>query len=300
METYTPSALERLAEAALAVCPYAGCFELGAGSAVNRYDAPTTVGHCVEGPIAFIVLQGAKRSIWGAQEFSYGAGDLVVTGIDLPNEGRVLEASPEKPALFLSLGIDKALIAELLRETPPTRDEPPSCKNGMAVMKADEGVIDAYRRLFALTSSAASPLDAALVPLVVREIHCRLLFGQAGGILRAVNTPGFQSQKIARAVDWLRDHYAEPLNIETLAGQVGMSASAFYRHFKELAMISPLQYQKQLRLMEARRLMIIGQTDAASACFAVGYESIPQFTREYKRLFGDPPARNTRAILSRG
>ncbi|MDR1577440.1 MAG: AraC family transcriptional regulator [Deltaproteobacteria bacterium] len=244
--------------------------------------------NCFFKPLATLIVQGEKRTIWGADEFTYGAGWLVINAVQLPSASSITQGSDAKPFLGISLELDHQLLTRLTAEilTPP----PPVPGRAVAVFPADLDLVNAYLRLAQL---ADKPNEiTVLAPLITSEIHYRSLIGPAGGVLRALNHAGGQSHQVAKAIAWLRDNFKQPLYVEELARRVNMAPSTFHRHFRDLTTLSPLNYQKRLRLYEAQRLMMVEQLDAASASLAVGYESPSQFNREYKRLFGDSPRRD--------
>jgi len=205
----------------------------------------------------------------------------------------VIEASPSHPYLGVHLSLDPAVVGELVAEgiNAPPLGAP---ERGMALSPVEPLLLDAITRLVTLLDS---PQDIApLAPLVLREITYRILTGPQGLRLRQIASAGAPAYRIARAIRWLKDHFTEPLRIESLAKQVRMSPSAFHLHFKNVTAMSPLQYQKRLRLQEARRLLLGEGIDAAEAAFRVGYESPSQFSREYRRMFGTPPRQDVAAL----
>ncbi len=259
-----------------------------------RADSPTLPVGVVYQPMLCIVAQGAKRTLLGDTVVDYHAGQYLVVSVDLPVTGAVVQAHPDAPYLALSLALDPAVLAEMLLAMPaqPTGAPPP----GLAVSPVTPGLLDATLRLLRLLDTPAHiPM---LAPLIEREILYRLLTGAQAPMLRQIALAHSHLAHIGRAIAWIRSHFAEPLRIAALAQQVHMTASTFHRHFKAVTAMSPLQYQKQIRLQEARRLLLAGQADAASIGFAVGYESPSQFSREYARLFGQPPVRD--AVRLRG
>ena len=215
---------------------------------------------------------------------------FLITSVDLPTVVQIIKASQEKPYLGLILKLDRREISQLMVDSnlPPPRAQQSS--RGMAIGEVTLPLLTAFQRLIDLL---AEPKDIPiLAPIIQREIVYRLLVGDQGARLRQMASAGSQSQQIARAIDWLKSNFTQSLRIEDLATQVNMSTSTFHHHFRVLTAMSPLQYQKWLRLNEARRLMLIERLDAATAAFQVGYESPSQFSREYSRLYGAPPLRN--------
>jgi AraC-like DNA-binding protein len=253
----------------------------------RRHDAKE-LENCVYKPLVAVVLQGSKRSVIGSEEYRYGENHCLVIGVDVPSANHVIVASPEKPFLAVTLDLDKYLITQLAAEIPPKPGN--GSYKGMAVAEVDPDVLDAFLRLAELLDKPEQ--IPVLAPMIIREIHYRLLIGPQGERLRLINTLGTQSNQIAKSITWLRDNYKEPLQVDELARKVNMATSTFHRHFRDVTTLSPLQYQKRLRLYEAQRLMLVEDEDATIAALAVGYESPTQFNREYKRMFGEPPHRH--------
>jgi AraC-like DNA-binding protein len=266
------------------------------GLGLSRASAPTGLIPVVYETSLCLVAQGSKEVLCGGESLRYDATHSLLVSVDLPASTRVVEASAARPCLAVRVGLDPAVVGELLAEGvsgPPPG--PPA--RALAVTPAGPALLDAVGRLVALLDS---PRDVApLAPLVLREITYRLLAGPQGTRLRQIALAGAPAQRIAGAIRWLREHFAGPLRVEDLARRVRMSPSAFHAHFKAVTALSPLQYQKRLRLQEARRLLLGQGFDAASAAFRVGYESASQFNREYRRLFGVPPGRDAAAFKAR-
>ncbi len=249
---------------------------------------------CFYDPKVFLILQGRKRVVQGGDPYVYGAGHALLASVDLPATAQILEGSPERPYLSLSLELDHAAIVRLLAETPFSGKAAGVPGRGIAVTAASPKLLKAFRRLVELLDEPeAIPL---LAPLAEREVLFRLLTSELGERLRQVASVGTQGNGIARAIAYLKTHYREPLRVEDLAASVGMSESTFHRHFRSVTAVSPLQFQKLLRLDEARALMLNEGLDAASAAFHVGYESPSQFSREFRRTFGAPPLRHVTAM----
>ncbi|OWK37804.1 Transcriptional regulator, AraC family [Fimbriiglobus ruber] len=244
-------------------------------------------------PSLCLVAQGAKEVLLAGEAYRYDPAQSLLVSVGIPVSSRVIEASPTHPCLTVRVALDLAVVGELLAEgiaAPP----PGAPVRGIGVTPVEPPLLDAVSRLVALLDS---PRDVGpLAPLVLREITYRVLTGPDGGRLRQIAATGAPAQRIARAVRWLREQFADPLQVETLARRVGMSPSAFHLHFKGVTGWSPLQYQKRLRLQEARRLMLGEGLNAGEAAFRVGYESQSQFTREYRRMFGAPPKRDVAVI----
>jgi AraC-like DNA-binding protein len=231
----------------------------------------------------------------------YDPQHFLITSVDLPSVWQIIEASREKPCLGLMLKLDQREISQLMVDShlPPPRAQQSS--RGMATGEINLPLLTAFQRLINLLDE---PKDIPiLAPLIQREISYRLLVGDQGVRLRQMASVGSQSHQIARAIDWLKGNFSQQLRIDDLARQVNMSASTFHHHFRALTAMSPLQYQKWLRLNEARRLMLTARLDATTVAFQVGYESPSQFSREYSRLFGAPPLRditNLRQLSPKG
>lgn len=241
-------------------------------------------------PGVALIVQGSKRVLLGPDSFVYGRDHFLITSLNLPAVAQILEASPERPYLAVMLRLDAHEIAQLMMDgqVPPPRLQ--SAERAMATGRVTAPLLSAFQRLVELLDEPAS--IPALAPLVQREILYRLLMSEQGDRLRQIGAAGSQSHQIGRAIDWLKTHFSEPLRIDALAELVRMSPSTFHHHFRALTAMSPLQYQKWLRLTEARRLMLAERLDASTAAFRVGYESPSQFSREYSRQFGAPPMRD--------
>ena len=237
-----------------------------------------------------MVIQGAKRVVLGGDTYVYDPQHYLITSLHLPAVVQVIKASPNKPYLGLRLTFDHQEIAQLMADShlPPPRTQQSS--RGMATGEVTLPLLSAFQRLIGLLDKEQDiPI---LSPLIQREIIYLLLVGDQGARLRQIAAAGTQSQQIARVVGWLKANFAEPLHIDDLAAKAGMSTSTFHHHFRSMTALSPLQYQKNLRLQEARRLMLNERLDAANAGFRVGYDSPSQFSREYSRMFGAPPLRD--------
>jgi len=245
-------------------------------------------------PSLCLVAQGAKRVKLGDDTYVYDAQNYLITSVHLPTVVQVTDASVEKPYLGLRLTFDLRELAQLMADSRLPAPRSQQTDRGMATGATSAALIDACVRLIDLL---ATPEDIPiLAPVIQREILYRLLTGDQGARLRQIAVAGSQSQQIARAIDWIKHNYAEPLRIDDLAEKARMSPSTFHHHFRSMTALSPLQYQKQLRLQEARRLMLAEHLDAATAAFQVGYESPSQFSREYGRLFGAPPLRDITSL----
>jgi AraC-like DNA-binding protein len=215
----------------------------------------------------------------------------------MPSVNYITAASPEKPFLGMSIHLDKSLIRQLAMEAPPSVFAEGHNDKGVSVAEVEENVLNAFLRLVELLEKPDH--REVLAPMILREIHFYLLIGKQGGFLRQLNTPGSLSSQIARAIAWLRENFKDPLKVDELARRVNMSTATLHRHFKRVTTLSPLQFQKRLRLQEAQRLMLAENMDANSASLAVGYESPHHFNREYKRLFGLPPFKDVSSKKTR-
>ena len=259
------------------------------GLVILRETAPTMLQHAVSKPLVALVLQGGKRVTMGSSTFDFGAGDSLLITTDVPTVSQITTASRALPYYSLVLELDPAIIAGLVGEIGP---EPYEADRPVRVDPTEAEVADAALRLLRLLDRPGTL--AVLGPQLNRELHYWLLSGRHGGAIRTLGVTDSHAQRVARAVTMLRAHYAEPVKVETLAEAAGMSLSAFHVHFRSITSLSPLQFQKQLRLVEARRRMLALGEAISNAAYGVGYESVPQFTREYGRMFGLPPARDVR------
>lgn len=262
------------------------------GFSASLRTAPTVNQHCFYKPMAIVVLQGKKQTVLGSEKFTYDENQLIVTSIDIPTVGSIVEASPEKPFMTLILDLDNYVVSRLLSEGAYPQNK--AARRGMGIADAGEDLLDAFYRLVLLLDQPER--QKVMAPMIVKEIHYLLLTSPLGDILRTINTKGSQNNQMANAIAWLKENYRLPLKIDELAQKFNMAESSFYRHFSKVTSLSPLQYQKQLRLYEAQRLMLAENLDAANAAYEVGYESASQFNREYKRMFGLPPKANINQI----
>jgi AraC-like DNA-binding protein len=252
-----------------------------------RGSVPTVCMPSVYQPSLAFVVQGRKRALLNDEVFLYDALNYLVVSVTLPAVGQVLEASPERPYLCLRLKLDLEEIARLLLELGDRGAAPVAADRGLFVARMDEALLDAVLRMVKLLDA---PQDIAmLAPVIQREIYYRVLRGELGHRLVDLAEGDGASHRVVRAIEWLKQRYTAPLRIEELAAAVHMSASALHHRFKQVTAMSPLQYQKHLRLHEARRLMFTDGVECATAGHRVGYESPSQFSREYRRLFGAPP-----------
>jgi AraC-like DNA-binding protein len=252
----------------------------------------------VEGPAFAVVLQGAKRTMVGDKTYSYSAGQCLVISLELPISARVTRASVVEPFLSFGFRLKAAEIATLLLEdaTSTAHNETQTDNSGVAISHSSPDLLDAVYRLVRLIDR---PGDIAVLrPMVEREIHWRLLSGPQGALIRQIGLADSRLSQISRAVTWIRRHFNKTLATEDLAAMAGMSLSTFHRNFRAVTTMSPLQYQKQIRLQEARARLIADARDIAAIGFAVGYESPSQFSREYRRQFGDSPGRDAERLHS--
>jgi len=241
-------------------------------------------------PSICIAVQGAKRVDLGEESYVYNAHNYLITSVHLPTIAQVVEASPEKPFLALRLKLDLKVISQLMLDSRLPQPRTKQSSRGMATGDITLPVLNAFQRLIALLDEEQD--TQMLAAIIQREIIYRLLVGDQGERLRQLATAGSKSQQIGRAIEWITSNFTQPLCIDDLAEQVNMSTTSFHNHFRSMTALSPLQFQKQLRLQEARRLMLAERMDAANAAFLVGYESPTQFSREYCRMFGAPPLRD--------
>ena len=261
---------------------------------LKRQTEPTQLVHTAQWPCFGLVAQGAKRLQLGTETYTYAAGDYVLVSLDLPMSSCIVEASETQPHLGMGFAIDPQLLKEVLgrfgngHADAPAHPQLP--ERGVVVAKASADLLDATLRLLRLLDR---PRDIpVMAPLLEQEVLYRLLVGPYGARLRQIALAESPSNKVAKAISWLRSNYASPLRIEDLADRVGMSESSLHHNFKTVTAMTPMQYQKQLRLHEARRLMLVERLDVGSAGYAVGYQSPSQFSREYARLYGQPPIRD--------
>lgn len=260
------------------------------GLGVFRRNEPSEPKTGMYEPSICMVAQGAKRVILGDDTYVYDAQHYLITSVHLPTVVQVIEASPEKPYLGLRLTFDLRELAQLMADSHLPAPRTQQSSRGMATGEVTPALVNAFVRLIDLLDNEEDiPI---LAPVIQREIVYRLLVGDQGERLRQIAVAGSQSQQIARAIEWLKGNFTQSLRIDDLATKARMSTSTFHHHFRSMTALSPLQYQKQLRLQEARRLMLSERLDAATAAFQVGYESPSQFSREYNRLFGAPPLRD--------
>lgn len=260
------------------------------GLTLHRKSAPGAPMPCIYGFGIGVIAQGRKQVMLGEKVYDYSPGDAMLTTVDLPVVSNVTAATTDAPFLGLMLGIDTRSVMQLVSEMGMDQSIRECAFQSIAFRALDPGVLDCLIRLVRLADEPA--LAPFVAPLIQREIVIRLLNGAFGPLLRQVVTVGSPSQQISKAVNWLKQHFSNALRVDELAASVHMSPSTFRQHFRNVTGMSPLQYQKQLRLQEARQLMLSQDIDAGSAGVRVGYDSASQFSREYARLFGAPPLRD--------
>ena len=277
---------------------------------VGNTDSPTAIAHlaffrreelvppsiCLVEPSIVLVVQGEKQMLVGGEAYPYDVDRFLITSLDLPANSQVVTASPGKPCLGLVLKLDLRIMAELIAQggLPFPAERSNDKGAGIGLGTVTQNLIDPIKRLLDLLDEpGAIPV---LAPLIEREIHYRLLKSDQAARLWQIASVGSQGHRVSKAIDWLKMNYTALLRIEELAAHVQMSTSSLHQYFRQLTAMSPLQYQKWLRLNEARRLMLNEDLDAASAAFEVGYESPSQFSREYTRLFGAPPRRDIEGL----
>ncbi|SDG25698.1 AraC family transcriptional regulator [Pseudonocardia oroxyli] len=261
------------------------------GLLLGRASGGVEPEHSLTEPLLVIMARGGKRLLLGDRVHEYRAGELLLVTATLPVTGHFFDATPEAPALALALVLRPSLIASLSLEAPApprTRRDVPS--PAVATGPVDTDLLDAVGRMLRLLDH---PADApVLAPLIEREILWRVLTGPHGGVLREIGQTRSSLWYVGRAIAWLRENYAEPVRIEDLAARAGMSPSTFHRHFRAITALSPIQFQKRIRLQEARSLLVARPDDVAGVGHLVGYDSPSQFSREYRRLFGMPPGQD--------
>jgi AraC-like DNA-binding protein len=295
-------AAELRAELARKIALYMGSAENRAteipGLSLHRRVAPTAPCSVTYEPGVTVIAQGRKRVDLGRTTFIYGESRYLLTSVDLPIVSQVIEASEKAPCLAMSLKLEMSVVRELLNREEIQVARATADRPAMATGEATVEFLSACCRLIDLLDT---PEDIPFLSgLVQREIIYRILRGPEGARLQAIATLGDQSHRTAKAIAWVRSNYAKQLRVEDLAQVAGMGVSTLHHHFRTLTAMSPVQYQKQLRLQAARGRMLIDGLDAASAAFEVGYESPSQFNREYRRFFGQPPMRDIRTLRSPG
>jgi AraC-like DNA-binding protein len=287
---------EELTERIGRAVPRDGDSEPLKGLRLTRVSSTPEPAHGVAVPAFCVIAQGTKEIYLGEERYQYDPYHYLLSTVELPIVIQSIEASPEKPYLSLRLELDAPLVASVMLEAAmlSLRRESGSAR-ALDVSPLDDHLLEAAVRLVRLVEAPASEARI-LLPLIMREIVFRLLVGQQGARLRHLAVSGSQTDRIARAIERLRNDFDKPLRIDGLAKEFGMSSSGFHEHFKAVTAMSPLQFQKQLRLQEARRLLLGEDLDAATVGYRVGYEDTSQFSREYKRQFGEPPMRDVERL----
>ncbi len=260
-----------------------------------REDGPTEPFSAVYEPCMCMVVQGAKRVMLGNESYVYNPHQYLIASVDLPTFVQVIEASKEKPLLGLKLTLDMQQISQMLIDSNFPHHRAQKSDHAMATSEITLPMLSAFQRLIDLLDEERD--IQMLAPIIQKEIIYLLLVGEQGARLRQIAAAGSQSQQVARTIEWLKNNFSQQFRIDDLASQAHMSTSSFHNHFRAITAQSPLQYQKHLRLHEARRLMLAESLDAATAAFQVGYESPSQFSREYNRLFGAPPLRDISNLM---
>ncbi|NHM33915.1 AraC family transcriptional regulator [Neobacillus terrae] len=260
----------------------------------SRYSSETGPNYGVYKPSLCIIVQGMKEVLLLKERFQYGPADYLVASVKLPITGQVTEASSEIPYLALKLEFTPSEILEVLREFQMGVEKKENAKRGMYVSKIETSLLDAVTRLARLLDT---PKDIkVLAPLIRKEIIYRVLQGEHGGLLKQIAIEGSSTNQISDVIEHIMNNYEKSFKIEELAEIANMSVSSLHRHFKEVTAMSPIQFQKQLRLQEARSLLLSESEDAADVAFRVGYESPSQFSREYSRMFGLPPKEDVKRL----
>jgi AraC-like DNA-binding protein len=264
------------------------------GLTLYRGDEIHTVGNCLYRPLISMISQGAKRIVVGNEEYCCTDNDIMIFGVDLPANVMITQASPEKPCISVVLDLDKTLLEQLALQTPHKSLDDNYVAGGALKQPVEPEILDAFFRMVELLDTPER--IPVLAPMIVKEIHYHLLIGPNGSHLRSFYALGSQNNQITCAISWMKQNLTASILVEELAEQVGMAPSTFHRRFREITGMSPVQFQKRMRLHEAQRLMLTDNLDVSSASVAVGYENISHFTREYKRLFGNPPRKDIMMI----
>ncbi|MEK2024097.1 AraC family transcriptional regulator [Vibrio parahaemolyticus] len=264
------------------------------GLRFSRWTTPTPPTSYTHNPSICLIAQGRKRVLLGEESFIYDANHFLISSIDLPIIANIIEASEEQPYLGLIMELDLTEISQLIVDSELAFTQSKEAQIGIAVGELSESLLDAFVRLAELLDEGQN--IKILAPIIKREIFYRLLMSEQGTRLHQIVTAGSHSHQIAKAIDWLKNNFVKPLSVGDLASYTGMSKSSFYTHFRSMTSMTPLQFQKKLRLSEARRLMLTENLDAMAATFKVGYESPSQFSREYSRLFGAPPSKDIKSL----
>ncbi|EHH2568322.1 AraC family transcriptional regulator [Vibrio parahaemolyticus] len=264
------------------------------GLRFSRWTTPTPPTSYTHNPSICLITQGRKRVLLGEESFIYDANHFLISSVDLPIIANIIEASEEQPYLGLIMELDLTEISQLIVDSELAFTQSKEAQKGIAVGELSESLLNAFVRLAELLDEGQN--IKILAPIIKREIFYRLLMSEQGTRLHQFVTAGSHSHQIAKAIDWLKNNFVKPLSVGDLASYTGMSKSSFYTHFRSMTSMTPLQFQKKLRLSEARRLMLTENLDAMAATFKVGYESPSQFSREYSRLFGAPPSKDIKLL----
>ncbi|ELP2657531.1 AraC family transcriptional regulator [Vibrio parahaemolyticus] len=264
------------------------------GLRFSRWTTPTPPTSYTHNPSICLIAQGRKRVLLGEESFIYDANHFLISSVDLPIIANIIEASEEQPYLGLIMELDLTEISQLIVDSELAFTQSKEAQKGIAVGELSESLLDAFVRLAELLDEGQN--IKILAPIIKREIFYRFLMSEQGTRLHQIVTAGSHSHQIAKAIDWLKNNFVKPLSVGDLASYTGMSKSSFYTHFRSMTSMTPLQFQKKLRLSEARRLMLTENLDAMAATFKVGYESPSQFSREYSRLFGAPPSKDIKSL----
>lgn len=262
-----------------------------------KLSQPDEPSRCFYEPCIAIILSGAKRVMFDQDEMLFQPGDFFVTSIDVPTSAHVIEASAAKPYLSLVMRIDLQRLHDVAKKMGLSEPDASVDPVGIAKGRASEELLDAFSRLVDLNLKPDS--ISLLADIIQSEIYVRLLQSEAGNWLTRMASEGYRTTGVVRALEWLKSNYMKPLRIEELAALAAMASSTFHHNFRRLTGTSPLQYQKSLRLYAARNLMLTERVDANTAAVRVGYESVPQFSREYSRMFGAPPRRDVQTARQR-
>ncbi|MDW3149795.1 AraC family transcriptional regulator [Vibrio sp. 2132-1] len=264
------------------------------GLRFSRWTTPTPPTSYTHNPSICLIAQGRKRVLLGEESFIYDANHFLISSVDLPIIANIIEASEEQHYLGLIMELDLTEISQLIVDSELAFTQSKEAQKGIAVGELSESLLGAFVRLAELLDEGQN--IKILAPIIKREIFYRLLMSEQGTRLHQIVTAGSHSHQIAKAIDWLKNNFVKPLSVGDLASFTGMSKSSFYTHFRSMTSMTPLQFQKKLRLSEARRLMLTENLDAMAATFKVGYESPSQFSREYSRLFGAPPSKDIKSL----
>ena len=266
------------------------------GFKLAKHNEPTLFRKMIYEPSCILMLQGKKQLYFGSKSVSYSSGECLISCSNFPVNCSIVEASREQPCVILALELDSIAISKLIIEMNFPKNKSKE-SDFLASEKCDESIITSFIKLVDLLDKPKEQQEI-LAPIIKNEIYCRLLLGSLGNQIRLMNTKGTLSNNVAEAISYIKANFKEKMNIDDLAKEFNMASSSFYRNFKKITKITPLQYQKQLKLYEAKKLMLSGDYDAETASFEVGYESSTQFSREYKNFFGNPPLRDIKQLIA--